>query len=248
MLGEEYLSMTERRRGVDHLAPVETANLHQQVYAQLRQALMAGKFQPGEKLTLRGLAAAIGTSIMPARDAVLRLTAERALEPHGRSVRVPVMDIDRLEDVLRFRIALEGEAASLAAERATARDLVAIREADRRVTRAQKAGKIDIIVATNQEFHFAIYRAAHSDLLQSMIETLWLQIGPYLGQLLSMAGPGETAVDLSAHADMIGAIERGDGAGARAALAADLKDSVDIYGPLSARTGASVARQGKGTP
>lgn len=226
--------MAERMRGVDQLAPVEASNLHQQVYVQLRQALMAGKFQPGETLTLRGLAAAIGTSVMPARDAVLRLTAERALEPHGRSVRVPVMDKNKLEDVLRFRIALEGEAVSLAAERATDSDLAAMRDADRQVLRAQKSGKVAAIVATNQEFHFTVYRAAHSELLQSMIETLWLQIGPYLGQLLTTsAQPGFTTVNMSAHTQMIAAIERGDGQAARVALAADLKDSIDIYGPLS---------------
>lgn len=234
--------MTERKRGVDHLAPVEAANLHQQVYAQLRHALMTGKFQPGETLTLRGLASAIGTSIMPARDAVLRLTAERALEPHGRSVRVPIMDRKKLEDVLRFRIALEGEAAALAAERATERDLAAIRDADRKVTRAQNGRKIGLIVEANQAFHFAVYRAAHSDLLQSMIETLWLQVGPYLGHLLFRATEAdEKSVDMSAHALIIDALERRDGPAARAALAKDLEEAVDIYAPLEAQAPKSVA-------
>ncbi len=227
--------MASKLRGIDQLAPVETANLHQKVYAQLRHALMAGKFSPGEALTLRGLAAAIGTSIMPARDAVLRLTAERALEPFGRGVRVPLMDIAKLEDVQRFRIALEGEAAALAAERATEEDVEAIRDADKRVSKAQKSGRLDRVLATNQEFHFAVYRAAHSDLLQSMIETLWLQVGPYLGQLALITTDADgSMIDMSAHTALLSAIEKRDSVAARKALAADLKDSVDMYRPLTA--------------
>jgi DNA-binding GntR family transcriptional regulator len=218
--------------GVSQLAPVASANLHDQVLEQLRQAIMAGKFRPGETLTLRGLAAALGTSIMPARDAVLRLIAEHALERDGRRVRIPLPDRDRLLDIWRFRIALEGEAASLAAERATAAEISAIEQIAARVEKARQGGRVDRFAAANQEFHFTVYRAAHNDLLQSMIETLWLQIGPHLGNLVEMSVADMAQVRLEAHDRLVAAIRQRDPVEARAALRADLEDSVDILEPL----------------
>ena len=195
---------------------------------------MSGGFRPGETLTLRPLAAAFGTSIIPARDALLRLVTERALEVHRRSVRIPVMTLDELRDVERLRILIEGEAAGLAAERATPAEIAAIEQASARVEKAFLTNRIDRFLAANQEFHFTVYRAAHHDLCLSIIERLWLQIGPYLGFLLeSMRGEDLSAiVDGEPHSRLVTAIKTGDSAGARAALAADLEDSTDVYGPF----------------
>lgn len=223
------------KSGLAQLAPLESTNLHQQAYAQLRQAIMSGKFEPGETLTLRRLAAALGTSVMPARDAVLRLIAERALEPEGRSVRVPVMTLGRLQDVTRMRLALEGEAAMLAAERATPAEIAAMKSSNAAAIRAQSSGRMAKFLTANEEFHFAVYRGAHSELLTSLIESLWLQVGPYLGYLVrAESDTAVLAADLSSHATLIEAIERRDPEAARAALVADLKDANDIYRPFSA--------------
>ena len=51
--------------------PVETNTLGKRVYNELRNFLMVGGVQPGEKLTLRQLTAAFGTSLMPVREAVV---------------------------------------------------------------------------------------------------------------------------------------------------------------------------------
>lgn len=227
------LKKAGRSSGLSQLGPVETMNVHQKVYGQMRQAIMAGKFEPGEVLTLRALAAALGTSIIPARDAVLRLVTERALESAGRSVRIPIMTLDQLRDVERFRIAIEGDAAALAAERATGAELAGIEQAGRRVVQARTANRIDRFLAANQEFHFAIYRAAHSELLQSIIETLWLQIGPHLGYVVSKMEDGDLShtVDMGPHDALLAALKARDAEGARRALAADLKDSADVYWP-----------------
>lgn len=220
-------------QGIEQLAPVETANLHERVYLHLREALMAGKFRPGEPLTLRALAGALGTSVIPARDAVLRLSAERALVRAGRSVQVPVLERQQLQDILRFRVLLEGEAAALAAERATAEDVAAIEAANERVLRARQGRQLDRFLAANQRFHFAVYAGAHNDLLQSMIETLWLQIGPHLAYAAATRRVTDlTGVDLTPHDRMIEAIRGRDGRAARAALRADLEDNRDVFEPI----------------
>lgn len=192
---------------------------------------MAGKFAPGEVLTLRALAGALGTSVIPARDAVLRLVTERALEDSGRSVRVPRLTLTELHDIERFRIALEGEAAEMAATRATATELAAIKSAAVRADRTCLDDRLDRFLVANQEFHFSIYRAAHNGVLQSMIEALWLQIGPHLGVVVHKLRDQVLAehVNLAAHRRLLAALQRRDGAAAREALAEDLRDSADLY-------------------
>ncbi|WP_195908400.1 GntR family transcriptional regulator [Novosphingobium sp. Gsoil 351] len=225
--------MASNKGGIAQLAPVNTDNVHQRVYMQMRQAIMSGKFRPGETLTLRPLAAALGTSVIPARDAVLRLVTERALENHRRSVRVPLLALEELRDVERYRILLESEAAALAAARASDDDLLAIEQASARAEKAYRSNKIERFLVANQEFHFAVYAAAHSDLLQSIIEKLWLQVGPHLGALVDSMRESDLSeiVDLAHHQELVRALKARDADGARAALAADLEDSTDVYRP-----------------
>ena len=64
--------------------------------------------EPGQRFTLRGLAAAIGTSAMPVREAVTRLAAEQALEVlPNRAIRVPLMTRERFLELRTIRLQLE---------------------------------------------------------------------------------------------------------------------------------------------
>src|SRR5947209_1554134 len=54
--------------------------IEEQVYRQIRNALMNGQFAPGERLSIRKVAAALHTSPMPARSALRHLATERALD------------------------------------------------------------------------------------------------------------------------------------------------------------------------
>src|SRR5882762_3745196 len=73
------------------LGAVESqATIKKQAYATLKEALLAGRFRPGEIVTVRSLSELLGTSAMPVREALLRLTSEGAFEDlPNRSVRVP---------------------------------------------------------------------------------------------------------------------------------------------------------------
>ena len=87
----------------------ETLNL--QVYLAIREKINCGDWLPGTKLTLRGLAAELGTSIQPIRDAVGRLMAERSLllRPN-HSVVLPPIDRALMDNIFSLRNMLEGEA------------------------------------------------------------------------------------------------------------------------------------------
>src|SRR5271169_1570774 len=85
-----------RKRSIRLTAPVTPDpardTLQQRVYHALARGLMGGMFTPGEAVSLRTLAARLGTSAMPVREAVSRLIAERALVMlPNRSVIIPRM-------------------------------------------------------------------------------------------------------------------------------------------------------------
>ena len=100
------------------LAPVSRETVQERVYRELRQALIYGRFEPGQALTLHELAASMQTSPMPVRDSLARLVSEKALETSSnRSVRVPRVDVRRLDDLLQARRAIEGVVLERAAPR-----------------------------------------------------------------------------------------------------------------------------------
>src|SRR3990167_6021733 len=103
-------------------------NLQEQLYQNIRAGLLSGRFQPGERLKIRDLAAAWGTSPMPVRAALQRLVAEGALEgEQQRSLRVPAMTRERFQQITQVRLSLEGLAVELAAARIGAAEIELLR-------------------------------------------------------------------------------------------------------------------------
>ena len=89
------------------ITPVPRETLHDRVYAELRRSLVHGVFVSGEMLRIQDLAEKLRTSTMPVREALARLVSEQALEAlPNRSVRVPVITREKLEDLARARLTL----------------------------------------------------------------------------------------------------------------------------------------------
>jgi len=77
---------------LNEIAPLTRQTLGDRTYAQLSELLVSGRLAPGDRLSLRGAAEALGVSMMPVREAVSRLVADGALEvTPNRAVRVPIM-------------------------------------------------------------------------------------------------------------------------------------------------------------
>src|SRR5579864_1017285 len=72
------------------LVRLSRRTLQDNVYEYVRESLMGGQYAPGDRLTAREVASALGTSVMPVREAFRRLTSEGALEPQSTgATRVP---------------------------------------------------------------------------------------------------------------------------------------------------------------
>lgn len=165
----------------ENISPLARQTLADQVYRDLRDLILSGRIEPGERLTLRRLAAVVGTSPMPVRDAASRLVAEKALVMlPSRSLQVPWPSQGEFEEIVTIRCALEGLAAELAAQRRTGADVEAIRRHAAAFDLNASAVSPNPLAAIehNRHLHFTVYKASGLPNLVQMIEGLWLQVGP----------------------------------------------------------------------
>jgi DNA-binding GntR family transcriptional regulator len=89
----------------------------------------------------------------------------------------------------------------------------------------QDMAHADSYLVWNYEFHFTVYRAANSPILLPLIERLWLRAGPYLNSMRTEFTLGQ---GLDQHDLVIGALARGDGAAARAAVESELSEAAEV--------------------
>jgi DNA-binding GntR family transcriptional regulator len=155
--------------------------LHELAYRRLSEALMQGEFVPGQQLTFRSLAEALGVSVTPVREAVTTLAALGALRVHPkRYIEVIRLLPEAYLEMLELRRLLEGHAAARAAERITDVEVEQIRAINAGLMEHALEGRHHRAMKENQRFHFAVYRASGSRYLVENIERLWLLIGPSL--------------------------------------------------------------------
>ena len=203
---------------------VPNVTLHERIYGELKQALIAGHLASGEVVTIRPLAEELGTSVMPVRDALLRLAAERALELlPNRSIRVPRMTRAGFDELYRIRADLESMVAGMAAEKIQPEELAELEAHHRRIVAAAEGGVAGDWVAAYKDFHFCVFAAARSVHLMPMIESLWLQSGPILSAPFNHAladGGGKQAERLQsgAAASLLEALKAKDDTAASAAV------------------------------
>jgi len=198
--------------------PVDVSTLQERVYQELRAALFQGRYAPGEAITIRALARALGTSEMPVREALQRLVAQNVLrQTPTRSIQVMPITLDRYLELVKIRGSIEGFAAKLAARLADAKLIRALKQSNLDMSTAIAAGDQLSVLQANQEFHFAIYRAARSPQLLEIIETLWLRSGPFLAKAYIGDRQPEEMFQRGTqiHDRLIAALERGN---ARAAM------------------------------
>jgi DNA-binding GntR family transcriptional regulator len=155
--------------------------LREQIYQRLCESLRRGLFAPGEKITIRQIAEAEGTSPTPVREALYRLVADGALVAEAnRSARVPLLTGAEIRELRDIRATVEGLAAARAAEVRDASLVTELRSIGLQLRQARDQGDYETDLRCVYEFQFGLYRACAMPDLIRIIEGLWLRTGPYL--------------------------------------------------------------------
>lgn len=204
------------------LKPVKKENLSVKVYNEIRNALINGQYEPGERLIIGELAQEMGVSITPVREAIFRLISEQGLEMQAATaVYVPYVNSEKLREIQQIRFHLEGMGAA---------------EAARNITRKQLDSLIalqkDFISCTstdpkrasylNRKFHFGILEASNKPILRNTVESFWVITGPILKVFHVKTAGLDYSQDEHRHEAVLAALEARDPEAATKAIQADL--------------------------
>lgn len=221
-------------REVDTAAPVvgrHGGSAYVRVLERLREEILAGRLEPGQKLLEIPIAAEFGVSRAPVREAIRRLEqAGLVVRSMQEGVRVARPTPSQVAQLYALRAALEGFAAFEAAEGMRAespRAVRAVAEA-RQVVMAEDAllgsgGDVRVAVANTNVFHDAVLRAARNVYLSAVMADLGDRI--VLFRNTSLRVPGSPERYHESHAAILEAIEAGDAGRARECMVEHVREA-----------------------
>lgn len=139
------------------IKPLERpAGLADRVYNELRDNIGSHQIRPGERLQEVSLAAQLGVSRTPVREALARLESEGMIVVEGRGFVVPELTDADIEEIYQLRFLLEPAAAALAVgEVGSPTDLASMSSAVDEAVAADKAGDFRAFLEANSRFHHA---------------------------------------------------------------------------------------------
>lgn len=151
-----------------------------QVFKALHGAIMAGSYEAGHRLRIRDVAAELGTSVMPVREAIRRLEEAGLVETlPNRGARVRGFTPTELLHVYEVRRLLEPEASSRGVTVVTDRDTAQLRMAYTAMESHLAAGEIVPYLDADEHFLSILYEAAGNPVLVETIHTLWQRCRSY---------------------------------------------------------------------
>lgn len=195
---------------------VARPQLSQDVARYVRRRIFDGAYAAGEYVRLEQLAAELGVSVTPVREALLELRAEGLLvqQPHRGFMVLPVTGRD-IADVSTVQAHIGGELAARAAANITDEQLTQLKDLQAQLEDAYKQHDRERAVRLNHEFHRAINLAADSPKLAQLMG----QITRYAPEAVFPTVEGWPGQSVRDHRRVIAALEKRDEERARTAMA-----------------------------
>lgn len=158
-----------------------TISIADQIFEQLQDEILSGKYKKGEILSEAKLSEELGVSRTPVREAVRRLEQERILDETGRGIVVVGISAEDMLDMYDIRIQLEGQAAARAAKNVTEEQLNEMQEViDLQKFYTDKPGdvsnKSNNIRDMDSSFHELLYRASGSVVFHDTLSNIHKKI------------------------------------------------------------------------
>jgi DNA-binding GntR family transcriptional regulator len=181
----------------------------------MKDAILLGRYRPGQSLRQVQLMADLGLGATPAREAALELVARGLLvhESH-RGVRVAELDRGRVAHVYEVRALLESEAARLATANATGASIARLARCARAMESAFKANDLARLSLADEDFHRSLCEGGRNPVLLKLIGELWEQFPRYM----LWRNPARVAQSLREHRQIARRFARRDADGTARAV------------------------------
>lgn len=200
-------------------------------YDVIRDKILSGAFAPGTRLTEEELAAEIGVSRTPVRDALRNLAGEfyvTMVPNHGAFV--TEWSPEDIQDIFELRAMLEGYGARRAAARASDAQLARLVEDAAIIDDALAAGgtpDIDLFLQANRRFHATVMEASGSERLALMVGRLVQQ--PVVARTARRYRPEDLRRSNAHHRELVDAVRARDGAWAESVMQSHLHAAYRVY-------------------
>jgi DNA-binding GntR family transcriptional regulator len=180
----------------------------ERIAASLREAILSGDIAPGQWIRQEEVAARLGASRLPVREALRMLEAEGLTEHEAnRGSRVPLLDQHEVDVVYQMRERLEPLALTESLPHLTADQIAHLEDVQNRI---EADGRLTEFLVLDREFHLTSYAGCPSEHLVSTIGRLWNSTQHYRRAFMTIGGPDRRWVVNSEHRLLLDAIRRKD--------------------------------------
>ena len=197
---------------------VRAQSLVDVVVERMELAIFSGALAPGSRLSEQGLAASLGVSRGPLREAIRRLEGRKLLERIPNiGVRVAALSLKDRKEILEIGEVLEGMACALAAKNMTDAEIAALEETLDEDEKGAEGSKGSFAESKDYDFHVRIAAGSRNERLTQMLYgDLYYQLRVY--RYASAVGPERARQALQEHKEIVAALSRRDAAAAERAM------------------------------
>lgn len=209
------------------LHQIANLSLRERVLDILRDAILAGEFQPGQSLVEADLATQLGVSRAPVREALQTLNTEGLIDTvpyHGTKVR-RLTRID-IEEIYSLRGVLESFAIQRIIERNDEADINKLRSILDEMYLAARQGDLKSLSGQDQNFHTTLIRLSHHSLLIS----IWNMVAMRVRQVMALRNQTNQDITQIArnHLPIIESIVAGDTRRAQTLISQHAASAADL--------------------
>jgi DNA-binding GntR family transcriptional regulator len=209
---------------VTQLNRIERISFADQAYETLRASIVQGRYEPGYQLVEARLAAEMGVSRGPVREALKRLVEEGlVVDSLHRGSSVRVFTVDEIVDLYNVRIGLESVAIRLAAREGGPTE--ALRDAIDAMTAAGAAHDLAALAAHETAFHEALAELSGNDYISALFKSISAQVR--MAMTLDNAAYSDPLEVAREHEPLVAAIERQDEDAAAALIVEHIGSSLE---------------------
>lgn len=193
---------------MSHMTDVSSSR----VAAYLREAILGGELAPGDRIRQEDIAARLGASRLPVREALRMLEAEGLTEhePH-KGARVPRLTQHEVEVIYRMRERLEPLALAESLPRLTAADHERLEQVQQQI---ETNDDLQRFLDLDREFHMLTYSGCTIEPLNQNVTRLWNSTQPYRRAYVALGGRSRMWVVNAEHRLILDAVVRRDRADA----------------------------------